>query len=232
MSSKKVITIAITTAALTLGGFGIASASGAKATKTTKVAVTKVIKAPSGMNMMGRDGGFDAELSTVLSGLVTKGTLTQAQVDAIKAALTAAHAANKPPVNADRAAVETLVATTLGIDVTTLETRLAAGDSLATIAGTKTAALITALVAFETQKIDAAVTAGTLTAAQATTLKTNLTAHVTAEVNGVRGIGAPDGKGGPGGKGGHGGGMGGHMGDADGDMGPMMGAPTIPSATS
>ena len=64
-----------------------------------------------------------------------------------------------------------------------MHNRLAAGESLATIAGPKKDALIAALVADETKQIDAAETAGKLTAAQAATLKTNLTAHITAEVN-------------------------------------------------
>jgi hypothetical protein len=62
-----------------------------------------------------------------------------------------------------------------------------AGESLATIAGAKKAALITALVAFETKEIDARVTAGTLTAAQATTMKANLTDHVTKKIESVGG---------------------------------------------
>lgn len=83
----------------------------------------------------------------------------------------------------------TLITSTIGIDVATLKTRLQAGDSLATIAGSKTAALITALVAAKTKEIDAALAAGKLTAAKATTLKTNLTAHITEKVNQVRGPG-------------------------------------------
>ena len=83
----------------------------------------------------------------------------------------------------------TLITSTIGIDVATLKTRRQAGDSLATIAGSKTAALIAALVAAKTNEIDAAVTSGKLTAAKATTLKTNLTEHITAKVNQVRGPG-------------------------------------------
>ena len=49
--------------------------------------------------------------------------------------------------------------------------------------------MIAALVAEETKRIDAAVTAGKLTAAQATTLKSTLTAHVTDEVNSTRPVG-------------------------------------------
>ena len=62
-------------------------------------------------------------------------------------------------------------------------------ESLATIAGAKKDALINAIVAFETKEIDAKVTAGKITAAQATTLKANLTARVTDMVNSVKGPG-------------------------------------------
>jgi hypothetical protein len=71
------------------------------------------------------------------------------------------------------------------------------------IAGDKRAALITALVADATKRMDAAVAAGKMTATQATSLKADLTAHVTAQVDAVRpAIGPGMGKGGQ--KGGHG----------------------------
>ena len=185
MSSKKrMAAIAITVAALSAGSFGVASAHDA--------------------------AGKGVAKATVLADLVKAGTITQAQADAItkkfdekKVANEAAHAANQAARDAHRAAEEALVASTIGVDAATIKTRLAAGESLATIAGAKKDALIAALVAFETKEIDARVTAGTLTAAQATTLKANLTAHVTAEVNAVggKGFGPKGGKGGKGGKG-------------------------------
>ena len=113
---------------------------------------------------------------------------------------------------AERAAFEALVAKTIGVDAAVIKTRLAAGETLGAIAGTKKAALIDVIVADKTKHIDAAVTAGKLTAAQATTMKAGLVAHVTAEVDSVRG---PKGGPGMGTKGGqkHGGpGMGGHKG--------------------
>jgi hypothetical protein len=91
--------------------------------------------------------------------------------------------------SADRAAKDTLIATTIGLDAATIKSRLHAGETLAAIAGNKTSALITALVAAKTKEIDAALAAGKLTAAKATTLKTNLTAHITERVNQVRGPG-------------------------------------------
>jgi hypothetical protein len=131
----------------------------------------------------------------------------------------------------DRAAIETLVSTIIGVDTATIKSRLQAGESLAQIAGAKKDALIAALVADHTKRIDAAVTAGKLTATQATEMKANLVAHVTEEVNAVGGKG-PFGKGPKGGKGGHGG-RGGH--DHGGPKGGGMGgatAPTLPTPTA
>ena len=186
MSSKKrIAAVAITVATLTAGSIGVASA---------------------------HDGaGKGAAKATVLADLVKAGTITQAQADAIskkfddfKATMEANKAAHKAEHDARHAAREALVVSTLGIDAATIKSRLAAGESLATIAGAKKDALIAALVGLETKEIDARVTAGTLTAAQATTLKANLTAHITAEVErvkgpkgdkGPKGMGHKDGKG-------------------------------------
>ena len=181
MSSKKrIAAVAITIAALTAGSVSVASAHG-----------------PAGKGLA---------KDTVLAELVKAGTITQAQADAMskkfdefKATMQANKAAHKANHDARHAAREAVVASTLGIDATTIKTRLAAGETLAAIAGAKKDALIAALVAFETKEIDAAVTAGKLTAAQATTLKANLTAHITAGVEKVKGPkgpkGAKDGKG-------------------------------------
>ena len=224
MTKKKVIAIVVTTLALTAGSIGVA---GAASKASQKVSVTK-----SSTKVAGQVGvGPEQALATILKDLVTKGTLTQAQADALTAAVTAAKVArdaDRPqggmggPLGADRAAIETLVSTTIGVDTATIKSRLQAGESLAQIAGAKKDALIAALVANETKRIDAAVTAGKLTAAQATEKKANLVAHVTEEVNEVGG------KGPKGGRGGHGhdhrGPMGGGMGGAT--------APKLPTPTA
>ena len=235
-SKKKVVAVAITTVALTVGSFGVAQAS-QKSTKATRTSISFV----GNPNQAGKPDR-SAELSALLSTLVSKGTITQAQADAIVAAAKSAEAARdalRPAkgMKGDRAAKLALIESTLGTDTKTVLTRMQAGESLATIAGAKKDALITALVADETKRIDAAVTAGALTAAQATTLKANLVAHVTAEVNAVRPMGGPRGemKGGHDDRGGKGGmkgdrgpgrGKGGPMG------GPMGGAPVIPAPTA
>ena len=178
--------------------------------------------------------GVPPQVSTVLSSLVTKGTITQAQADAITAALTAAAASapalpgasGKPSIGGmgkggkggkggmggfgmNSAARQAIITSTLGITAADLAAARQAGKSLAVLAGSKTDALITALVNYDSTQIDAAVTAGTLTSAQATTLKAGLKAHVTAEVNNV-----------------------GHGPDGDNDHGMTGAAPKIPTPTA
>lgn len=161
----------------------------------TTAAVALSIGAASVASAHGGLGGKGAGLTTLLADLVAKGTITQAQADAIAKAQADARAlaeANRPTqaeMEAHRTAEIAVVTSTLGITEATLKSRLQAGESLATIAGDKKAALITALVAFESKEIDARVTAGKLTAAQATSLKANLTAMVTDKVDSVKGFG-------------------------------------------
>lgn len=232
VSKKKVFAVAITTVALTVGSFGVANAS-QKSTKATRTSISTI-----GNHGMAGKPDRSAELSALLSSLVAKGTITQSQADAVVAAAKAAEAARdalrpakdglKGLMKAGLDAKLAIVATTLGTDTKTVLTRLQAGESLATIAGAKKDALITALVADETKRIDAAVTAGKITAAQATALKANLVAHVTAEVNAVRtfgGTGTMDGN--RGGRDGRG-----HDGRHGGKGGPLGGAPKIPAPTA
>jgi hypothetical protein len=231
MSSKKnVIAIAITTVALTIGTVGVGQAA-----SKTKVVATKTTRTSSNgiTNPMANMNGPEDAIASVLSALVTKGTITQAQADALKAAFAAAapvRGSDGPgkgmgPMGEDRAATDALISKTIGVDSATVRSRLAAGESLGAIAGAKKAELIAVLVADETKQIDAAVTAGKLTAAQATTLKAGLTAHVTAEVEEVRGPRGPAmggmGKGERGGRG--------HGGPAMGGMGK---APKIPAPSA
>lgn len=228
MSSKKtIVAIAITTAALTVGSVGFANASPKSTTRVSTTKTTARISAVANP-ISAMKGGPARAVSPVLAALVTKGTITQAQADAIVAAVTAAQVAErggegspkggpKKVPNADRAAMEKLVSDAIGVDTATINSRLRAGESLATIAGAKKDVLIAALVAEATKRIDAAVTAGTLTAAQATTLKSTLVAKTTEQINETRGAGfpgAPKGK-----KGGR-------------DHAPMGAAPKIPAPTA
>jgi len=212
-------------AAITVGSLGVASAASSHSTPSAK-SVASTRPTIGGANAVSGTNSF----KTILDGLVTKGTITQAQEDAIIAALAAA----KPTMGAggpggpggfggyrggpmggpNQAAEENVILSTLGITAATLQSDRAAGQSLATIAGAKTQALITALVAVENSEIDAAVTAGQLTAAQATTEKAGVLARVTAEVNAT-----------PGQRGAFGGGRGRGHGQVGGLGAPMAPAP-------
>ena len=159
--------------------------------------------------------GVSGGISTVLSTLVSKGTITQAQADAIIAAIKAtpkAIAPVKPSVGtrpsiggmtggkemgeghegmggfgAHDAARQAVITSTLGITAADLQAARVAGKSLATLAGTKLDALITALINYDSMQVDASVTAGHLDATKATALKANLRTRITAEVNRVGG---------------------------------------------
>ena len=140
--------------------------------------------------------GVPSQVATVLSGLVANSTITQAQSNAITAALLAA-APVKPAAGIyglmgggfgmNSAAHQAVITSTLGITAAELKAARTARIPLGTLAGVKKTALITALVNFETTEIDAAVTAGKITAAQAVTAKAGLLARVTAGVDAVPG---------------------------------------------
>jgi hypothetical protein len=209
-ANKKIAAVVLTTVALSVGTVGVASASqttskgkSVSVRQATTRATVSTIANPMAGGVMSKKGDQGAGLATVLSTLVKAGTITQAQADAITAAATAARSAHEANKGANRAAHQTLIATTIGKSAAEIQDGLAAGKSLGVIAGDKRAALITALVADATKRMDAAVAAGKMTATQATSLKADLTAHVTAQVDAVRpAIGPGMGKGEQ--KGGHG----------------------------
>ena len=160
--NKRVIATAVTVAALSLG-----SVSGAVAN--------------DGKNQRA------AGLTNVLENLVSKGTLTQAQVDEILKALGDARANLKSAHQVARAAYLNVVTETLGITESELATRLRAGESLATIAGSKRDVLISALSALYVEQIDEAVTTGKLTSEQASKMKANINSRVASMVDRIKG---------------------------------------------
>jgi hypothetical protein len=184
-----------------------------------------------------------------IAAAVAAGTMTQAQADERLANLTAhvtdevnrlaggpgghggpgAEGMGKGSHGGPGADDVTAAAKVLGMTDADVTTALQSGKTLATLAtdkGVDLPKVIDAIVAADKTEIAAAVTAGTMTQAQADERIANLAAHVTDEVNGVAGgPGGPGGRGGHGGEGGgrgHGGGPGGHGPDA---------APGAPGAT-
>lgn len=131
----------------------------------------------------------EKRISSMLSELVSKGTITQSQADAIIKAAEDMRVAARSIKDANRTALDSVITSTLGISLDTLVSRLKAGETLSTIAGDKKSALITALAAEINKQIDAALAAGKITADQATAQKGKSVDRVTNMVNNVKGFG-------------------------------------------
>ena len=134
-----------------------------------------------------RMGGREGKgINSLLSSLVTNGTITQSQADAIAKSATDLRGAAKAMKEANRASLDAVVTSTLGISLDTVKSRMKAGESLAQIAGAKKDALIAALTTEVNKQIDAAVAAGKVSAAQAATQKAKTTERVTKMVNNLK----------------------------------------------
>ena len=191
-------------------------------TLRSRLAAGETLAAIAGAKKDALIAALVADETKQIDAAVTAGKLTATQAATLKANLTA-HITEEvnsvgmrgmgkpkfggPGFGGDKGAMESVITSTLGIDATTLRSRLAAGETLAAIAGAKKDALIAALVAEHVKRIDADLAAGRLTAEQAKTLKDNAAAHITEEINEVHtpGMGGKDGRGGHGGHGGRGG---------------------------
>jgi hypothetical protein len=147
------------------------------------------------------DQASRTKLKAILDGLVTKGTISQAQEDAILQAVTAAEPTPKPnvPNTKPRTTVPSVMSFIgdltkaasdyLGMDTMTLLAQLRGGKSVADIAnglsaqGKNAQGLIDTLTKTANDKLDAAVAANKLTADQAATLKPKIAAEITTFVN-------------------------------------------------
>jgi ribosomal protein S20 len=92
------------------------------------------------------------------------------------------------------------VAGAIGVTTTQLQTEMSAGKTIAVIAkehNIDAATVVSTLVTDENSEIDDAVTAGTITSAQAAQMKTQTTQRVTDMVNGTKPAHGPGGPGGP-----------------------------------
>lgn len=117
-----------------------------------------------------------------------KGLLARSAVAALAFSLMSATGAiaqdksgGRNPV--DKAEKVKAITDAIGIDSESLKTKRQAGESLATIAGSKVDALLAALLAFDSKKIDAAVASGKITTIQATELKAKLITRVNEVAN-------------------------------------------------
>jgi hypothetical protein len=164
--------------------------------------LAQVAGATGGKTVAGLIDAIVAAEKTELAAAVTSGRITQAQADQIATTLTAhvtAEVNNTEPARGPGRGHGgpghggddfTAAATYLGVTEAALSTQLSAGKTLAQVAdatgGKSAAGLIDALVAHETAELNAAVTAGSLTAAQRDALLPQLKARFTALANGTR----------------------------------------------
>lgn len=154
-----------------------------------------------------------ARLTATLKPLVDKGTITQAQADAVIAALQAARPTGgmhpgghggrggpgKPGKQLD------VVATALGMTVDELRTALQGGSTIVQIAATKGVSVdsvVKAVVDGLTKSVTDAVAAGKMTQAQADQVLANVTVRATEMVNSSKPVGGQKGSGGRGPRGG------------------------------
>ncbi len=147
--------------------------------------------APPGVSALADRESPRTKLKATLDALVTKGTITQAQEDAILKALDDQAAAPKPkaPVRPQASTIRSFsgdmtrtAATYLGLNARDLAAQLRAGKSIAAIAAAQNksvSGLAALLTKNASDKIDQAVAANKLSADQAAALKTKIAGEVT-----------------------------------------------------
>jgi hypothetical protein len=173
----------ILTGVLATGAIGAVAMTPASATTSDNVVTSRL-----------------AHIKSALSGLVTDGTLTQAQADKVAGSID-----SQPPMAGmggmgGRGGMDggggmgitqshDAAAKSLGMTSDELYAAVQGGKSLADVAKDQKVSvesLVKALVADAEADLAAAVKAGTMTQAQADTLKSSLTERITSQVNGVR----------------------------------------------
>ena len=178
---KKLTALALTATLAAGGGAALVGPGLAFAQDSTSAAATADATAD-------RAAARTAAIRTALAGLVTDGTLTQAQADRVATTLSTADLGHgRRGMKAGRVSSEA-TAEVLGITVEELRTAREAGQTLAQIAeaeGVSRDDLISGLVAAAQAQLTEAVEAGTITQARADELAAGLQERVTEKVDDV-----------------------------------------------
>jgi hypothetical protein len=145
--------------------------NGMKRTVAAAVAGVALVAA-LGLGVASATGSGPAgRIAQALSGLVSNGTITQAQADAVGKALEDAHSAERKAMDAHRkermTQVDGLLSDTLGLTRAELHERIKGGDTLREVAGDKANALVTAALDLVKKDLAQDVTDGRLTQSQA-----------------------------------------------------------------
>src|SRR3954451_7665743 len=173
MYTRKLIASAVAAATLAGGGLAVAALNPLSSAGAAEHTATSTA-APSTSPNAHRARGV---LSDVLDGLVAKGTLTQAQADAVTNGVKAEVKTHRQSHRLNRREVVQLVADTIHVPVTDLVSELKDGKSIAEVADAHHVDVKTvtdALVARGTQRIDQAVASGKLDATRAARLEARL----------------------------------------------------------
>jgi len=170
---------------------------------TAAVGTSSTDDAPTPPTDAERDARHAAHIQEALAPLLADGTLTQAQIDKVAAALAGARpeggkgprgggrdgrGGRGGPMGERRGEGLTLAAETIGITVDALRTELQGGKTIAEVATANNVtpqAVIDALIAQATTQIDQHVTDGDITVERATEIKANLVERTTRFVNDV-----------------------------------------------
>ncbi len=173
-----------------MGPFGVASAQDDSSTTTEAPAETDAAtpSLPGGLD------GRGAMVSEALANLVSDGTLTQDQADAVTAELQELGAARQADHEARRAETQQNLADLLGITVDELEAAREDGQTIADLAGDDVDAVIDAIVAQRIARADEALAAGDITQERYDDMTANVEDRVTAFVNGEGPMGGRGGR--------------------------------------
>jgi hypothetical protein len=168
--------------------------TGILATGAVAVAITPASATTSDNVVTSRLAG----IKSALTGLVSDGTLTQAQADKVAGTLDS-KLPKRGPGGHDGpggrfggmhlSQIHDAAAKALGLTTDKLNTALESGKSLAEVAKAQSvsvSSLVKAMVASAEDDLAAAVKAGKMTQAEANTMKSSLTERITDRVNGVR----------------------------------------------
>ncbi len=206
--NKKLTALGVT-AGLAAGGLGglilaVPAISGAQ-TSTTQSADASALSAPAGTPADRPDPSV--RIADVLKPLVDDGTITQAQADAVSAALVADHQAHEGDhgKRGPGGPKSEVLAQALGMSEADLHTALESGRTIAQVAadqGVDVQVVIDALTAGMTNHINEEIASGELTQEKADAKLADLTSRITDMVNNPRPAEGPGGRGGHGGPGG------------------------------
>lgn len=194
---------AATISAATLGGIGLSMAAQTPSSDQAQVVEQNQSAdqevADQAADQANHQAEATAHLTDALAPLVSDGTITQAQSDAVVKTLVEAGPFGERGPRGHRGPRLDAAAEAIGIDVDTLKSELSSGKSVADVAtehGVSVDSVVNAIVADASAHLDQEVADGNMDQSKADEIKSTLTERITAMVNGdaPQGPQGPDGQ--------------------------------------